>query len=86
MFMLDREYFSLFYTMDGLSQNTALALIAIGIGTYFALSHFLGTNLDAREPPLASTAIPYIGHVIGMMRSKFNYYVKLRYYSIYRVI
>jgi hypothetical protein len=64
--------------MDSLSQNTWLALLAIGIG-YFAFSRFLGTKLDPREPPLARTAIPYIGHVIGMMRSKFNYYVELRY-------
>jgi hypothetical protein len=65
--------------METLSQNTWLALFAIGLGTYFAFSHFLGTKLDPREPPLARTAIPYIGHVIGMMRSKFNYYVELRY-------
>jgi hypothetical protein len=67
--------------MESLSQNTWLALLAIGIGTYFALSHFLGTKLDPREPPIARTSIPYIGHVIGMMRSKFNYHVELRYFT-----
>lgn len=33
------------------------------------------------EPPWASTSIPYIGHVIGLMQNKFNYYVQLRYAS-----
>lgn len=31
-----------------------------------------------QEPPVVTATIPYIGHVIGLMRSKFNYYVQLR--------
>ena len=31
-----------------------------------------------QEPPVVATPIPYIGHIIGLMRSKFNYYVQLR--------
>ncbi|KAK4120030.1 putative cytochrome P450 [Parathielavia appendiculata] len=32
---------------------------------------------DPREPPLAPTSIPLIGHLVGLSRSKFNYYVEL---------
>ncbi|KAK8076766.1 hypothetical protein PG994_004038 [Apiospora phragmitis] len=32
---------------------------------------------DPREPPLASSSLPIVGHLVGMMRSKFNYYVDL---------
>lgn len=33
---------------------------------------------DPREPPLASSSLPVVGHMVGMMKSKFNYYVDLR--------
>lgn len=33
---------------------------------------------DCREPPLAPQSVPLVGHMIGMSRSKFNYYVDLR--------
>ncbi|KAH7303534.1 putative cytochrome P450 [Stachybotrys elegans] len=32
---------------------------------------------DAREPPLASSSIPIIGHAIGLARRSFEYYVDL---------
>ncbi|KAK8057936.1 hypothetical protein PG996_011873 [Apiospora saccharicola] len=32
---------------------------------------------DPREPPLAPSSLPVVGHMVGMMRSKFNYYVDL---------
>ena len=31
-----------------------------------------------QEPPVAATTIPYVGHVIGLMRNKFDYYLQLR--------
>ena len=34
---------------------------------------------DPREPPLAPASLPIVGHMVGMMKSKFNYYVDLRY-------
>ena len=60
---------------------TFFLFLAIGIGTYVMFTRFLGTIHDPREPPLLSGFIPYIGHVIGLMRSKFNYYVELRYFT-----
>ncbi|KAK8108112.1 uncharacterized protein PG998_010125 [Apiospora kogelbergensis] len=32
---------------------------------------------DPREPPLAPASLPIVGHMFGMMKSKFNYYVDL---------
>ncbi|KAK7936594.1 uncharacterized protein PG986_015032 [Apiospora aurea] len=32
---------------------------------------------DPREPPLAPSSLPIVGHLLGMMKSKFNYYVEL---------
>jgi hypothetical protein len=37
------------------------------------------TAHDSREPPLAPSSLPFVGHMLGLMKSKFNYYVDLRY-------
>ena len=64
-------------TLEAL-QTTLLVSLAIILGTYLILPRLLGTMQDPREPPSVSGFLPYIGHVIGLMRSKFNYYVQLR--------
>ncbi|KAI1347985.1 cytochrome P450 [Xylaria sp. FL0043] len=59
-----------------LSHSNLLALAA-GVVTvaYFFTRKMLGH--DRREPPLAPQSVPLVGHMIGMSRSKFNYYVDL---------
>lgn len=64
--------------MDGISVNSSIIILALGIGTHFMLSTMLASRLDVREPPAAQTNIPYIGHVIGLMRSEFNYHVNFK--------
>jgi hypothetical protein len=64
--------------MGGSWQSTTLVLTAVGIGAYYVFAHFLGMKQDPQEPPLVPTTIPYVGHAIGVMRSKYNYYVQLR--------
>lgn len=59
-------------------QTTLLMSLAIIVGTSLLLTRVLGMMQDPREPPSVSGYIPYIGHVIGLMQSKFNYYVQLR--------
>lgn len=56
-----------------------ILLFSIGIATliYFAASKMFGH--DPREPPLAPQSIPIVGHMVGLSRSKFNYYVDLRH-------
>lgn len=55
----------------------ALMLLVACLGTVFLLK-MSASKQDPREPPLVPASVPYVGHVIGMMRSKFNYYVQLR--------
>ena len=59
-------------------QGFLLIFLAIGIGTYFVSFRTFETMQNPQEPPALSGIIPYVGHVIGLMRSKFNYYVQLR--------
>ncbi|KAI1267189.1 putative cytochrome P450 [Xylariaceae sp. FL1019] len=61
------------FTVD----NSTLFLFCVGLATaaYFATQNI--SSHDPREPPLAPQSIPLIGHLIGMSRGKFNYYVDL---------
>ena len=53
----------------------------VGTGACVVIAHLLRAKHDPREPPLAPANIPFIGHVIGIMRKKFKYYAQLRYYN-----
>ncbi|KAI0116514.1 cytochrome P450 [Nemania sp. FL0031] len=56
-------------------SNLLVFVGGIVIITYFLARKMFGH--DNREPPLAPQSVPLIGHMIGMSRSKFNYYVDL---------
>jgi len=58
-------------------QVIALIVAALVAGVLILLQR--GSKRDSREPPLVSGPVPVIGHVIGLMRRSFNYYVDLRY-------
>ncbi|KAI0390025.1 cytochrome P450 [Xylariaceae sp. FL0594] len=55
---------------------TLLAGVAAVIFFYFAIYYKMFGH-DPREPPLAPQSIPLVGHMVGMSRGKFNYYVDL---------
>lgn len=75
------EMTSLSGNIVGIMNDFLLAglpmLLVASLATVILLRMFPST-LDPQEPPLISASIPYIGHIIGMMRSKFNYHVQLR--------
>ena len=59
------------------STTATATVLLLFVGAVFLLYSRLAVQ-DPREPPQAPTAIPIIGHVIGLVRHKFNYYVQLR--------
>ena len=59
---------------------TIVSFTAVTALTYLVARIMFGH--DAREPPLAPQSIPIIGHMIGLSRSSFNYYVDLRYVTL----
>lgn len=61
-------------SIDPTILSTVLGACAV---IYLFASKMFGH--DPREPPLAPQSIPFIGHMLGLSRSKFNYYVQLRY-------
>ncbi len=65
--------------MPSTPSHSNLLVFVAGVVT---ITYFLARKMfghDSREPPLAPQSVPLIGHMIGMSRSKFNYYVDLRY-------
>ncbi|KAK4038603.1 cytochrome P450 [Parachaetomium inaequale] len=54
----------------------SLLLLAIGgvVIVFYLLSRFLTLPLDPQEPPLVRSKIPFIGHVIGLLRHGTKYY------------
>lgn len=60
-------------------SNSSLLLLLIAVTTIVVIAARKMLSHDPREPPLAPQSIPLIGHIIGLSRSKFNYYVELRY-------
>ncbi|KAI3394539.1 hypothetical protein diail_2588 [Diaporthe ilicicola] len=61
------------------SAATDPTLVAFSI-SIFTLFYFVARKMfghDPREPPLAPQSIPIVGHILGLSRSKFNYYVDL---------
>lgn len=71
--------FSVALIMPSTPSHSNLLVFVAGVVT---ITYFLARKMfghDSREPPLAPQSVPLIGHMIGMSRSKFNYYVDLRY-------
>lgn len=58
-----------------------IVLLAVIGGIYILLDYFLRVNHDPREPPLIPQKIPFVGHIIGLIRLKIKYYAKIRYFS-----
>ena len=65
--------------MDSSWHLTPTLLVAGAIGAITIYIALLQNKHDPREPPLAKSTIPVIGHAIGIMRKSFNYYAQLRY-------
>jgi hypothetical protein len=72
------------------SFSIANALVALAIAALFTvtLSSFLGLGHDKREPPYIPTAIPFIGHLIHLLRERSDYLKCLNqkyHYGIYTI-
>jgi hypothetical protein len=60
-----------------LSDVTVLVLAAFVPALWF-LWRKADVQLDPREPPIALPKIPFIGHIIGMIRYQLGYFEILR--------
>lgn len=71
--------------MAGKIDATTLVLLALATALFFVLEYFMGIRLDRKEPPLIPSRIPYVGHIIGLIRNGTRYYAKMRY-ELFRIV
>ena len=54
-------------------------ILAVLAALYGLLEFFFGVSQAPKEPLLAKSSIPYIGHTVSLLRHKMKYYEQLRY-------
>jgi hypothetical protein len=59
--------------------RVVMAVVALTIALLTTiLTRFSTPKLDPREPPLAKSTIPFIGHIIGIIQHQSNYHKVLK--------
>lgn len=59
--------------------DSGTIVIAVGIlSGLFLLWRMADVSLDSREPPIVLSKLPFIGHILGMMRYQVGYFEILR--------
>ncbi len=59
--------------------DSALVAIAVGVLSGLLLfRHKADVSLDSQEPPIALSKIPFIGHILGIIRYQIGYFEMLR--------
>ena len=62
------------FTTPTLPSLVALVIILGTLASYV----FFPKSMDKSQEPPEAPSIPLLGHLIGLTRKKFNYYVELR--------
>ena len=58
-------------------SSTVVILTTVTLG-YLSIVYFLGPKYDPQEPPVLSHYIPYVGHILGLIRHGQHYFELLR--------
>lgn len=59
---------------SGLGFSLLLLLVTAVAAAWFALDHCCAPRLSPKEPPLLPHPVPYIGHILGLLRHGTRYY------------
>ncbi len=63
---------------SGLKSFSLLLLAAAAAAAWYTIDYFCAPRLSAKEPPLLPHPIPYIGHILGLLRYGTRYYEMTR--------
>lgn len=58
-------------------SSAVLAIAGLAMGIVF-LSIALKVNVDPREPPVVHPRLPFLGHIVGMLREGPMYLKRVR--------
>ncbi len=56
-----------------------LPLVILALAAICLLNYYLMPTHDANEPPVVSSSIPYVGHIIGLVQHGSRYFEFMRY-------
>jgi hypothetical protein len=62
-----------------LSVTNILLAVVVVVCSIFVLDKIFGIKPSTNEPPYIPPRFPLIGHAIGLLRKKYDYYLELRY-------
>ena len=57
-------------------------LILFTIAAWYILDYFYAPKRLSNEPPLFPQSVPYVGHILGLLRYGTRYYEMMRYVSV----
>ncbi|PVH86030.1 cytochrome P450 [Cadophora sp. DSE1049] len=63
--------------MEAITISTGTVTLLVIAGAFLLLRTIFGPKRDPNEPPYISPTVPYIGHLIGLLTKKYEYYVNL---------
>lgn len=64
--------------MDNPLTATTLLFLAAAIGLWYVLDYLYAPRHSPGEPPVLSSSVPYVGHIIGLLRHGTRYYQTTR--------
>lgn len=65
-------------TVLGFAKMSLIVVVAIAVACSLLLQKFINVPHHAQEPPLIPHSIPYVGHLLGILRDGTQYYSKIR--------
>lgn len=63
---------------SGLQVPLLLLVAAVASAAWFALDYVCAPRLSPKEPPLRAHPVPYVGHILGLLRHGTKYYEMTR--------
>ena len=68
---------------SGLGFSLLLLLVTAVAVSWFALDYYCAPRLSPNEPPLLPHPVPYIGHILGLLRHGTRYYQMTRSVALF---
>ena len=64
--------------MDSSLFSTFVGILLLVVIVYVSLVYLFSPKYDPREPPVISSLVPFVGHILGLLRYGQRYFEILR--------
>ncbi len=69
--------------MEGSISSSLLLLLAVAsAAAWYTLDYLYAPTQHSNEPPLVPQSVPYIGHILGLLRHGTRYFEITRYAAL----